>query len=263
MDTFELNKILGAILGSLLFTMGLGFAAEILYAPDELEQQAYLVEVEEEEGDHGAAGEEEEAEPLSVVLAAGDAERGQRDAKKCAACHTFEEGGPNKIGPNLHGVIGRDKASVDGFSYSDAMQARAGEPWSYEDLFAFLAAPKSWLPGTSMAFAGLKSPEDRGDVIAFLRSISPDAPPLPEPEQQAAVDPAAESGAGDAEAEGAGAGEGVPLENAAGDTEGGEAPAAVTGQTPSESEQDAANEPVSGAPATSEPGAPADQTDAN
>ncbi|NND48815.1 MAG: cytochrome c family protein [Rhizobiales bacterium] len=187
METFELNKIAGAILGSLLFIMALGFVAETLYAPDELEQQAYIVEIEEEEA-HGADAAEDEGEPLAVVLAAGDIEKGQKGAKKCVACHTFDEGGANKVGPNLHGVIGRAKAAVDGFAYSDALSAKAGESWTYEDMAGFLAAPKKWLPGTTMGFGGIKKQTDVAHVIAYLRSVSPDAPAMPEVEQQAAVE---------------------------------------------------------------------------
>ncbi|NND49434.1 MAG: cytochrome c family protein [Rhizobiales bacterium] len=199
METFELNKIAGAILGSLLFIMALGFVAETLYAPDELEQQAYVVEIAEEDGAHGEEAVEDEGEPLAVVLAAGDAEKGQKSAKKCAACHTFDDGGANKVGPNLYGVIGRSMGAVDGFAYSDALQAKASESWTYEDMAGFLAAPKQWLPGTTMGFGGLKKPTDVADVIAYLRTVSPDAPALPEVEQQAAVE-SAEPAAGESEA---------------------------------------------------------------
>lgn len=206
MDTFEFNKIAGAILGSLLFVMAIGFLAEVLYAPRVLEHQAYVVEVDESAGGQAEAAAPEPEIPLASLLAKGDADKGARDAKKCAACHNFEAGQPNKVGPNLHGVVGRPMGSIEGFAYSDAMRERAsgGNTWTYENLFDFTRAPKDWLPGTKMAFAGLKKPEDRADVIAFLRSISPDAPPLPEPEQSAA---AGEAASGDTGAAGGGAGD--------------------------------------------------------
>ena len=190
METFELNKIMGAILGSLLFIMGLGFVADFFYAPQELAQAAYVVEIEEAEHDAGGESEAAPQEQIAVVLAVGDAGRGESDAKKCSACHIFEAEGPTKPGPTLHGIVGRQFGAVAGYQYSDAMMARSGEAWTYENLYAFLADPKGWMPGTKMGFAGLKKTDDRADVIAYLRAITPDAPPLPEAEQQAAAEPA-------------------------------------------------------------------------
>jgi cytochrome c len=120
----------------------------------------------------GAAG------GVAALLAHADPEAGAKDARKCAACHNFAEGGPAKIGPPLWGVIGRDIASVEGFSYSDALTGKEGA-WDYQKLDAFLAEPRGWAPGTKMAFAGVKKPEERADVILYLRSLSHDPAPLP------------------------------------------------------------------------------------
>jgi cytochrome c len=100
-------------------------------------------------------------------------------AKKCAACHNFEDGAPNKIGPNLWGVVGRDIAALPDFSYSSALSEKEGD-WSYEALSEFVASPKGWAPGTKMTFAGLKKPQDRADLILYLRSLSGSPEPLPE-----------------------------------------------------------------------------------
>jgi cytochrome c len=120
----------------------------------------------------GAAG------GVAALLAHANPETGAKDARKCAACHNFEEGGPAKIGPPLWGLIGRDIASVEGFSYSDALTGKEGA-WDYQKLDAFLAEPRGWAPGTKMAFAGVKKPEERADVILYLRSLSHDPAPLP------------------------------------------------------------------------------------
>jgi cytochrome c len=140
-----------------------------------------------EDGQQTAALEEAEPEGAAPVaaqnvigplLAQADLEAGAKDARKCAACHSFEEGGPAKIGPPLWDVVGRDIAAVEDFAYSDALADQEGA-WDYQKLDAFLAQPREWAPGTKMAFAGLKKPEERADVILYLRSLSNDPAPLP------------------------------------------------------------------------------------
>jgi cytochrome c len=187
LDSYELNKIIGAVLFSILIILGLGILSDIIFEVEAPEKPGYMIAVEstEEDSDHGstddAAGAPEagEAESLGTLLASGEIESGLKQVKKCAACHSFDEGGPNKIGPNLYNIVGREIASTPGFAYSSAMQALGGT-WSYENLVAFLTKPKDLVPGTTMSFAGLKKPNQRADLIAYLRSISPDAPALPE-----------------------------------------------------------------------------------
>lgn len=120
----------------------------------------------------------EEELDLSALMGAADPAAGEKVFGKCKACHTAEQGGGNKVGPNLYNVVGRDKASAEGFSYSDALSGLDGE-WSYEDLFAFLESPKNYAPGNKMTFGGLKKPEDRADVISYLREHNDSPPPLP------------------------------------------------------------------------------------
>ncbi len=115
---------------------------------------------------------------LVALLAAADPAAGEKAARKCAVCHSFEEGGAAKLGPTLWGVVGRDIAAVDGFAYSDALAAKEGA-WDYEKLGAFLASPKEWAPGTKMAFAGIRKDAELADVIAYLRSLADNPEPLP------------------------------------------------------------------------------------
>ena len=177
MDTFELNKIAGAVLFTVLVVLGLQNLAGVIYHSPAPEKPGFAVEVAEQAG---AAAEtaEGEAVPLATLLASASVEKGRKVARKCSACHSFESGGANKIGPPLYNIVGRAKAAVDGFGYSSAITGIGGE-WSFGNLDGFLAAPKKWLPGTSMAFAGIRKPEQRADLIAYLRSLSDSPVPLP------------------------------------------------------------------------------------
>lgn len=183
MDSFELNKIIGAILGTLLFVMGIGFVAEAAYAPIEDNGPGYALP--EPEGDGhggGTAAPEVEVVPLPVLLASASAEDGAKVARKCASCHNFEEGAANKTGPGLYGVVGAPIAAHDGFAYSDVLNelGASGETWTYDALNEFLASPKAFAPGTKMTFAGLRSESERADMLAYLQSLSGSPVPFPE-----------------------------------------------------------------------------------
>ncbi|UJQ93155.1 c-type cytochrome [Mariluticola halotolerans] len=202
MDSFELNKIIGAILGTLLFVMGVGFVAEAIYAPIEDNGAGYTL-AEAEGAGHGG-GEEvvEEKTPLGVLLASADPAKGESVAKKCASCHNFEAGAANKTGPGLYGVVGHPIASHDGFAYSDALASLGaeGETWTYENLDAFLTSPKAFAPGTKMTFAGLRRDNERADLLAYLQTLS-DAPvAFPEPPaEETALEEIVDNEGGDAE----------------------------------------------------------------
>ncbi|GAB4229750.1 MAG: cytochrome c family protein [Methyloligellaceae bacterium] len=180
MDSFEINKIVGAVLFALLVLFGTRTFSDIIFAAHAPEKPGFEVAVE-EQGGAGAGEEKKEAQEVSLaqLLAAANPDKGKSVAKKCTACHSFEKGGPNKIGPNLYGVVGRDIAAVDGFAYSEALKSKEGN-WTYEALDHFLANPKGFVPGTKMAFAGVKKAQQRADLILYLRSFSDNPPPLPE-----------------------------------------------------------------------------------
>lgn len=164
MNTMEINKVVGALVGALLVYLGVQFFAKALFEGEHGDDHhyAYAIEIEEEAaGDEGA-----EAVDLPTLLASADASRGERVFAKCKACHKVD--GSNGTGPYLNGVVGRPVGAVDGFSYSGALSETGAEAWTPENLFAFLENPKSWAPGTSMGFAGLRKAEDRAAVIAWL-----------------------------------------------------------------------------------------------
>ena len=183
MSGLEFNKIAGAVLTAAVVAWAAFFVAELLTGGEghEVAENAYPVGG---MAESTTAPEDVETQAAAVslgaLLAGASAEDGQKVARKCKTCHTFEQGGANKIGPNLWSVVGRSIAGTDGFKYSSAMGGMSGEAWSYENLDAFLAKPKDWAPGTKMAFAGLKKPADRAALIAYLRELHDDPPPLPE-----------------------------------------------------------------------------------
>ena len=180
MDSFELNKIIGAILGTCILVLVTSFAAGALFAARMPEKPGFEIAVK-EDASHGAGAKEAAApsEPIEKLLQTASVEKGAGAAKKCAACHTFEKGGPNRVGPNLFGVLNEKKGEgKGGFNFSAAMKAKGGT-WTYDDLNKFISNPKGFVPGTAMGFAGIQKDSERADVIAYLNSLSEKPAPLP------------------------------------------------------------------------------------
>lgn len=192
MNSFEVNKVLGAVLGALLFAAGSGFVAELIYHPRPAGKAGY--DLPEPEAQPAAATPEAKVEPIAVRLASANAEKGEAGTKACRACHNFEKGGPNKVGPDLYSVVERQKGGHAGFEYSAALKGKGGT-WTYDDLDAFLASPKGYAPGTKMAFAGIASPQERANVIAYLRNNADSPKPLPAVEKSEAKPEAAPAAA--------------------------------------------------------------------
>jgi cytochrome c len=187
MSDLTFNKVAGAVLATGLAIVGLREISAGVFAPEEVEKPGYLVEVAEETGGGGAA--EEAPIDWGTVLPTADASAGQAAFAKCQSCHTYNAGGANGTGPNLHGVVGRRPGSVGGFAYSQGMQDFAAKQavWNDEQLSEFLKSPQKHIPGTKMSFVGLKKPEDRINMIAFLRSQGGTLPvPAPNPAATAA-----------------------------------------------------------------------------
>jgi cytochrome c len=179
MDSFEFNKIAGGFLGTLLFVMALGVFSDAVFSHPKLAKPGYdLPAAEEASLEAGAAP--AAVAPLPERLAKADPKKGEASAKSCTACHNFEKGAGPKIGPPLYGVVDRQRASIPGFAYSDAMKSKPGD-WSFDELDKFIANPKGDIPGTKMAYAGEKDPQKRADIVDYLNSLSDSPKPLPQP----------------------------------------------------------------------------------
>lgn len=180
MDSWTFNKISGAILGTALLVFGLQSLSDVLFHADAPQQdkQGFLIEVAEAEE---AAGGGEAAVSLGTLLASADATKGAGGVKACAACHNFEKGGANKVGPALYEIVERGIAAAPGFAYSEGAKAKSAEKWSYDNLNAFLKAPKKYIAGTKMAFGGIGNDKKRADILAYLASLSDAPKPFPAP----------------------------------------------------------------------------------
>ena len=180
MKHYRLNQIAMAVLGALLLIFGTRTLVNIAFEEHEPEKPGMEVagaKHGEKPGEKPAAAAGSE---LPALLAKADATRGETAAAICKACHALEKDAPSPIGPNLHNVVGRKIASVEGFTYSPALKAKAGEDWTYEHIDAMIHKPADYAPGTMMAFPGLADAQQRADVILFLRTKTDSPPPLPE-----------------------------------------------------------------------------------
>lgn len=180
MKNLEGNKIVAAFLVACLIAMVSGKIADFLYHPvHEPTTRGYTVDTSLLASANGSAEQAEEEKPdLAALLAAATVEDGQKMAKKCVSCHSFDKGGAHKVGPALWDIVGITKASKPGFAYSDALKD-IGSDWDYESLYAFLKSPKKYAPGTKMSFAGIRKPKDIANMIVYLRSLSDSPVALP------------------------------------------------------------------------------------
>jgi len=181
MDSFEINKIIAAILLTALIIIGIGKFTDVLFHVDKPKQSAYKIEgLESVVASTSSSSEMKVVEKVDIgqLLALGDLAHGEKVFKKCSACHMIASGGKNMIGPNLWSVIGRTAGSVSDYKYSKAMVAY-GKEWTYEEMNSYLIKPQAYVKGTKMAFAGLRKEKDRASVILFMNSKSSSPKPLP------------------------------------------------------------------------------------
>ena len=178
MDSFEINKIVGAILMVALLVIGIGKLSDVIFHVEKPETPGYVVEVEEATILSSTKKTVEEKIDIAALMAMGDLNHGEKVFKKCAACHSIVKGGKNNIGPALYNVVGRQIGIVDNYKYSKALSSYDKE-WTFEELNGYLIKPAKWIKGTKMAFAGLRKEKDRASVIKYLNQNSDNPIPLP------------------------------------------------------------------------------------
>lgn len=178
MKDLELNKIVASILIAGLIAVVAGKITDALYHPVTDNKRGYEIEVAEDSEDSLQPEKAEQIVNIKELLANADAEKGAKVFNKCKSCHTYQKDGPHKLGPNLHNVVGAKTAHHSDYSYSNALSS-LNKTWSYEELSNFLKKPKEYAPGTKMTFIGLSKPEDRANIIMFLRQNTDNPPSLP------------------------------------------------------------------------------------
>ena len=178
MNSFEINKILGAILGTCLVLLAVHIASGAIFTPPVPAKPGYDIAVKQEGPGKEGATAKASAVPLDQLLASASVEHGAQVAKQCQICHNFQEGQGPKVGPDLYDVIGRKIASVAGFNYSPALKGMTGN-WTFDELDKWLADPRGLVPGTAMTFAGISNEKQRADIIAYLDTLSKSPVPLP------------------------------------------------------------------------------------
>ncbi len=180
MDSFELNKIIAAILMVALLIIGIGKLSDVIFYVEEPKKPGYSVEIEQTTvvSLQTSSQPTEDKIDIAALIAMGDIATGEKVFKKCAACHSIVKGGKNNIGPALYNVVGRDVGAVDDYKYSKALAAY-GKAWTFEELNGYLLKPAKWIKGTKMAFAGLRKEKDRASVILYLNQNSDNPLPLP------------------------------------------------------------------------------------
>ena len=180
MDSFEINKIVAAVLMVALLVIGIGKLSDIIFHVEKPKTPGYVVEVEQVAATNSQSASETTEEKIDIasLMAMGDLATGEKVFKKCAACHSIVKGGKNKIGPALYNVVGRQVGGVSDYKYSKAL-SEYKKDWTFEELNGFLLKPSKWIKGTKMAYAGLRKESDRASIIKYLNSNSDNPLPLP------------------------------------------------------------------------------------
>ena len=176
MDSFEINKLVAAILVVFLVVFGIGKISNIVFHVEKPGTSAYKVEVSTASSAQNSGS--REIVDIKALLAMGNLDDAKKVWKKCSACHSIKKGGKNKIGPALYNILGRNVADLDNYKYSKALMAY-GKTWTFEEMNGFLKKPQAYIKGTKMAFAGLKKEKDRASIILFMNQNSDNPLPLP------------------------------------------------------------------------------------